>query len=147
MNNVLQFFLQGVAGQGHQVFVNFDLTIWWRIFWEYFNLSSTEVNNWWRARSFYLEQDHSTLRAWHLMFTFQGVGMPGQPLHNPAVAKLLWSMKLKSHPAQESSLSTIFNYLNRWKQYKIRSAALTKILYICQVAVSLYLMSSHLEWL
>ena len=41
-------------------------------------------------------------------------------------------------------LSTIFNYL------KIRSAALTKIsstLYICQVAVSLYLMSSSLEWL
>jgi len=63
MNNVLQFFLQGVAGQGHQVFVNFDLTIWWRIFWDYFYLSSTEVNNWWRARSFYLEQDHSTLRA------------------------------------------------------------------------------------
>jgi len=43
MNNVLQFFLQGVAGQGHQVFVNFDLTIWWRIFWEYFNLSSEQL--------------------------------------------------------------------------------------------------------
>ena len=146
MNNVLQFFLQGVAGQGHQVFgllwFYTFYTIWWRIFWEYFNLTSTEVNNWVVVDKIILP------RAWHFIFTFQGVGMPGQPLHNPAVAKLLWWSMINEVPSSPRKLlSTIFNYLNRWKQYKIRSAALTKILYICQVAVSLYLMSSCLEWL
>ena len=57
---------------------------------------------------------------------FQGVGIPGQPLHNPAVAKLLWSSQRR--PPQSKKKSTIFNYLKRWNSIRmIRSAALTKI--------------------